>query len=101
MSRLKARVDTVFDRIGQSFLINGTTSAKGIFMLLDKNRMHIYFDDVEQDTFDRPALIALIPAGTSVAVNDTVALDGRTYAVKKLVKRRFEDEEISQFIVLV
>jgi len=101
MSRLKARADKVFEKVGQSFLINGTTPAKGIFMLLDKNRMHIFFDDVEQDMFERPALIVLVPAGTSIAVDDTVIQDGRTYTVAKVAKRRCRDEVISQFVLLV
>lgn len=100
MSRLKVRADKIFDKVGQSFLINGVTPAKGIFMLLDKNRMHVFFDDVEQDMFDRPALIALVPASTSVAINNTVSLDGRTYTIKKLAKRRYKDEVVSQFILL-
>lgn len=100
MSRLKARADKVFDKVGESFLINGTTPAKGIFMLLDKNRMHVFFDDVEQDMFDRPALIVLVPAGTSIAVGNSVIRDGRTYTVAKLAKRRYKDEVVSQFILL-
>lgn len=100
MSRLKARADKTFERVGTSFLINGTVPARGIFMLLDKNRMHVFFDDVEQDMFDRPALIALVPADTSISLNNTVALDGRTYTVTRVAKRRCMDEVISQFVLL-
>lgn len=97
---LKTRADKVFHRAGQPFLINGSVQARGMFMLLDKNRMHVFFDDIEQDTFDRPALIVLVPADTSVALNDTVSLDGRTYTVRRVAKRRFRDEVVSQFILL-
>ncbi len=99
MSRLKARADKAFERVGTSFMINGTTPARGIFMLLDKNRMHVFFDDIEQDAFDRPALIALVPADTSVSDN-TVAMDGRTYTVKRVARRRCGDEVISLFVLL-
>lgn len=100
MSALKRRADGVFDRVEEQFLINGTTAAKGIIMLLDKNRMHVFFDDVEQDQFDRPALIVLAPADTQVAVNNTVTRDGRTYTVSRVAKRRYRDEVVSQFILL-
>lgn len=97
---LKTRADKVFHRARQPFLINGSVQARGMFMLLDKNRMHVFFDDIEQDTFDRPALIVLVPADTSVALNDTVSLDGRTYTVRRVARRRFRDEVVSQFILL-
>lgn len=100
MSRMKKRADKVFDKVGESFLINGTAAAKGIFMLLDKNRMHVFFDDIEQDMFDRPALIALVPADTDMAVNDTVVRDARTYTVQKVAQRRYADEVVSQFVLL-
>jgi hypothetical protein len=97
---MKKRADKVFDKVGESFLINGTAAAKGIFMLLDKNPMHVFFDDIEQDMFDRPALIALVPADTDMAVNDTVARDARTYTVQKVARRRYGDEVVSQFVLL-
>ena len=100
MSRMKKRADRVFGKVGESFLINGTVPAKGIFMLLDKNRMHVFFDDAEQDMFDRPALIALVPADTQMAVNNTVLRDGRTYTVKRVAQRRYADEIVSQFVLL-
>ncbi len=100
MSRLKQRIDKAFDKVGESFLINGATQAKGIFMLLDKNRMHVFFDDIEQDMFDRPALIVMVPEETPLAVGDTVVRDGRTYTARKMAKRRFGSEIVSQLVIL-
>lgn len=100
MNSLKKRADKIFDRVGEEFLINGTTAAKGIIMLLDKNRMHVFFDDIEQDQFDRPALIVLAPADTPVALNNTVTRDGRTYTVTRLSKRRYRNEVVTQYILL-
>ncbi len=98
--RFKQRIDKTFDRYGELFLINGTTEAKGFFQPLDKNHMHVYFDDVEQDSIVRPALIAMVPADTVVAVNDTVTRDGRTYTVEKMSKQRVKDTVMMQVIVL-
>lgn len=48
----------------------------------------------------RPALIALVPADTQMAVNNTVLRDGRTYTVKRVAQRRYADEIVSQFVLL-
>jgi len=98
--KFKQRIDKTFDRYGEAFLINGTTEAKGFFQPLDKNRMHIYFDDIEQDSIVRPALIVMVPADTVVAINDTVTRDGRTYTVERMSNQRVKDTIVMQVILL-
>ena len=97
---LKERVDKAFNRYGEDFLINDTTSAKGFFQILDQNRMNAYFDVVEQSYITKPALIVMVPADTSIAVSDTVNRDGRTYTAKKIAKPRVKSTIAMQVVLL-
>jgi hypothetical protein len=97
----KERVDKIFQEYGESIMINGTTSAKGFIQPLDHQRMLSYFDSTEESLITRPGLIAMVPADTSAAVDDTIARDGRTYEVKKIFKQRIGDTVMMQTLVLV
>jgi len=98
--KFKERVDKTFERYGESFLINDATPAKGFFQQLDQARMSMYFDSIEQASILRPALIVMVPADTSVAVNDTVVRDDRTYTVTKISKQRVKDSVVMQVLLL-
>ena len=99
--KLKERVDKTFDRYGEDFMINGTTPAKGFFQQLDTTRMNMYFDPVEQGGIERPALIVLVSADTTVALSDTVTRDGRTYSVAKMSKQRVKNTVVMQVLLLI
>ena len=100
-TKMKERVDNIFTRYGEPFLLNGVTPAKGFFSQLDQNRMNIYFDYVEQGYITRPGLICYVDAGLSVSAEDTVELDGRVYTIKKIYKRRVEDTVVLQILVMI
>jgi len=98
--KFKERVDKVFARYGEDFLINGTTPAKGFFQQLDTARMNMYFDSIEQASIVRPALIVMVPADASVSVGNTVTRDGRTYTVEKTSKQRVKNTVVMQILLL-
>lgn len=97
---LKERVDKVFENHGEDFLINGTTPAKGFFQLLSNPRIATYFDGIEQDYFTRPGLALTVSADTTIAVDNTIARDGRTYTVKKISKHRVKNTVVVQMVIL-
>lgn len=101
MVKIKDRVDSIFSRYGEPFLINGVTPAKGFFTQLDKSRMDTYFDYVEQGYITRPGLICFTDADVTVAAEDTVELDDRVYTIKKMAKRRVEDTIVMQILVMI
>jgi len=73
---------------------------RALLTYLDPAQMHTYFDDSEVMTMIRPALIGTVEGVTDVAVNDTLALDGRTFAVKKIVQRYLGNEIVSKTLLL-
>lgn len=97
----KKRVQITFDKYGESFLINGTTPAKGFFQQLDQARMSMYFDSVEQGWISRPALIAMVSAEVSVDTGDTITRDERLYTVEKMSNHRVRDEIVMQILLLI
>jgi hypothetical protein len=97
---LQSRLEKAFDVYGEQFFINGTTSAKGFFQTLDQSRINTYFDSIEAAYIVKPAMMLLVPASTSLAVNNTVQRDGRTYTIKKIWKSRFKNSVIMQNAVL-
>lgn len=101
VTKMKSRIDNIFDKYGEPFLINGATAAKGFFSQLDQARMNMYFDSVEQAYITRPGLICFVDADVSVAAADTVELDGRIYTIKKMSKRRIEDTVVMQILVMI
>jgi hypothetical protein len=96
----KPRIDKKFEQLGESFLLNGTTPMKGFFQDLDSGRARIYLDDIEIMSLTRPALLLVVPAGATIAVNNTIARDGRTYSVVKIAKERIKDEVVAQIAIL-
>jgi hypothetical protein len=96
----KNRADTVFDKYGEEYLINGTTSARGFFQLADYTRLYTFFDSVEQASILRPALLVMTAADVPVEVSDEITRDGRTYAVTKTAKIRVKDTVVMQMLML-
>lgn len=96
----KERVDRTFNKYGEDILINGTTPAKGVFQILDQNRMNAYFDSVEQSYIDKPALIAMVSADVSASIGNTIARDGRTYTVKKISSQKVVNTTVLQMLLL-
>lgn len=96
----KKRADKTFEKYGESFLINETTPAKGFFQQLDQARMSMFFDSIEQASILRPALVLMVAADTSVAVDDSITRDDRTYTVTKMAKIRVKDTVVMQVLVL-
>ena len=99
--RMKTRVDSVFDKYGEPFLLNGTTAAKGFFSVLAQAQMNMYFDSVELAYITRPGLICYADADLVVAPEDTIELDGRVYTIKKMSNRRIEDTVVLQVLVMI
>ena len=100
-TKMKSRIDSIFDKYGEPFLINGVTPAKGFFSVLAQAQMNMYFDPVELAYVVRPGLICYCDADVTAAIDDTVELDGRTYTIKKMSKRRIEDTVVMQILVMI
>ena len=96
----RKRADTIFEKYGEEYLINDTTSAKGFFQLVTLTRMQTFFDTVEQMSILRPALLLMTGADVAVEVSDQIARDGRTYSVTKMEKIRVKDTVIFQMLML-
>ena len=101
VTKMKGRIDNIFDKYGEPFLINGVTPTKGFFSPLAQAQMNTYFDSVEMAYITRPGLICYVDADVTVAPEDTVELDGRVYTIKKMSKRRIEDTVVMQILVMI
>ncbi|MBI2843692.1 MAG: hypothetical protein HYX78_09860 [Armatimonadetes bacterium] len=96
-----SRIDRLIAKHGEDYLVNGTTAEKGFFRVLDSGRMHTLFDDTEIAAITRPALLVITSSDASIAINDTVARDGRTYTIKKIVVERFGGTAMVKVAALV
>ena len=97
---LLSRIDRKIKKHGEEFLVNGVTPEKGFFRVLDTGKMHAYLDDTEAATVIRPALFLVTSADAAIAVDDTIARDGRNYLVRKLSIERFGGEAVVKVAVL-
>ena len=83
-----SRVNKKITKHGDDFLINGATPGKGFFHVMDSGTMHTYFDDTEVAAITRPTLFLVTSSDSTIAVGNTIARDGRTYTVRKIVIQR-------------
>ncbi len=97
--KFKERVDKTFNKYGEDFTVNGT-AAKGFFQIMDHNRMLTYFDTVESSYITKPGLIVLVPADTPAQAANTIARDGRTYTVAKIVPQRIQNTVVMKTLLL-
>jgi hypothetical protein len=98
--RYKKRIDEMIALHGEEFTINGTTEAKGFFMLTDLTRMNTFFDGIELSGFQRPLLTLQFSADTVLALADTIERDGQVYQVSRLAKYRVDNEVAMQSAIL-
>lgn len=96
----KERMDKAFGRYGEDISLNGTVPMKGFFQILDQNRMNAYFDSIEQGYINKPALIVMVPGGSTAAIGNTIVRDGRTYTIKKVAKLRIVNTPVMQMLLL-
>jgi hypothetical protein len=95
-----SRIEKKINKHGESFLINGTTAAKGFFRVLDSGTMRNYLDDVEIMAVIKPALFLVTLQSTPIAVDNTIARDGRTYVVRKVATERFAGVAVAKVAIL-
>lgn len=95
-----SRVSKKISKYGEQFTINGTTSAKGFFQLLNTGTMHTFLDDTEAATIMRPALYLTTSADTPIAEGNTIARDGKSYTVRKVALQRFGQTVVIKIAVL-
>ncbi len=100
MSVLKDRIEAKLRRWGTAVSINGGSGVNALLQELTSAQKSIYLDSAEQSQLTLPAMHAVVGAGVSAAVNDTIALDGRTFTVRKVVKQRLAGEVLCQVLVL-
>jgi len=93
------RVDAKLEKIGEQFTV-GANTYHGVFKILDTGTMRSYLDDVETMGVTRPGLLLVTEAGASIAVNDTIARDGRTYTVLKISQHRIGETTVVKLAVL-
>ncbi len=85
-----SRIEKKINKHGESFLLNGTTAAKGFFRMLDSGTMRNYLDDTEIMAVAKPALFLITLQSTPIALDNTIVRDGRTYHVRKVWTERFQ-----------
>lgn len=100
MSALKERVDDTIAEFGEDILINGTTPAKGIFMLASLTTLNTYFDAVELSYITRPGMSLQVSADTVLTTGDTIERDGRVFSVQKMLMHRIQDEVLMQTAII-
>ena len=84
---------------GEQFTVNGT-SHLGVFKILDSGTMNVYLDDVERMGVMHPALLLVTGPDVSIAPDDTVTRDGRTYTVLKTSLHRIGDTSVVKVVIL-
>jgi hypothetical protein len=95
-----ARITNILTTHGESFFINGMTSAVGFFRVLDSSTMHVYLDDTEVMTVARPGLCLVVPADTEIELDDIINRDDRDYTVRKIGIERFAGTPMVKVVIL-
>ena len=96
----KKRFDEKLATFGEDYLLNGVTPYKGFFQQLDSAKMHIYLDDTELAMLGRPMMFLAASADSVIAVDDTIARDGRTYYVLRVAPQRIAGTTVVKFVIL-
>ncbi|MGC8863843.1 MAG: hypothetical protein ACP5R5_13860 [Armatimonadota bacterium] len=96
---LSDRVNHKLTSYGEEFAVGGNTY-RGVFAVLNSGTMHAYLDDVELMGVARPALMLVTGADVSIAVNDRITCDGRTYTVLKTSNHRIGDTTVVKIAIL-
>ena len=84
---------------GEQFTVGGNTY-RGVFQMLSSGTMSTYLDDVERMGVIRPGLLLVTQGDASIAVDDTITRDGRTYSVWKTSNHRIGDATVVKIAVL-
>ncbi len=95
--RIVDRINRKLATHGEQFTV-GTNTYRGVFSILGTGMMHAYLDDVELMGVSRPGLLLVTRGDASIAVNDQITRDGRTYTVLKVSNHRTRPLSRSRYL---
>jgi hypothetical protein len=93
------RIKKKFARHGEQFTV-GANTYRGVFSVLNSGTMSSYLDDVEKMGVTRPGLLLVTQGDASIAVNDQITRDSRTYTVLKVSNHRIGDTTVVKIAIL-
>ncbi len=93
------RAAALLRKTGEEFTV-GANTYRGVFRVLDTGTMRSYLDDMESMGVTRPGLLLVTEGDASIAVNDTLTRDGRTYTVLKTSQHRIGEVTVVKVVVL-
>ena len=93
------RIKRKFAKHGEQFTV-GVNTYRGVFQILGSGTMNSYLDDVEQMGVTKPGLMLVTQGDASIAVNDQITRDGRTYDVLKVSNHRISDTTVVKIAIL-
>lgn len=88
---LSRRIKRFFSQVGEEFLINGTTAARGVFQMMTTGQLHMLYIDTEAASVSRPAHYLFCAADTNIASTDVIERDSRSFLVRKVFTFRVGD----------
>jgi len=96
---LQRRFKNVLQRIGETFTVAGN-DRKGVITIAGRKRAEDFLTDAEFAAATPPLRIAYVPYDDATAESETVAFDGRSYAVLKVVNLRAKGETVARILVM-
>lgn len=99
MSRLNERVQSLVDKYGEDFIIDGVTH-RGIFSNITVGNARAYLTSAQIDAATLPLWACLVPEADSATVGDTVEWDGLTRVVQKVATARFQGTVCAKLLIL-
>lgn len=100
MTPLQRRFKRIVGRFGEAFTV-GATPGTGIFAPISSGFASVYLSDSERSAAARPIRVAYVAYDDTTAETATLAWDGLTLTVKRVVKVRFQGATVAKMLVLV
>ncbi|MBI5706270.1 MAG: hypothetical protein HZC36_04700 [Armatimonadetes bacterium] len=98
MSIIPKRFKGVIELIGDDYLVSGNTR-KAIVTILPSERAKDFLPQADIDASAKPMRLAYVPHDDATALSDTVAWDGLSLTVKKVVSARARGETVAKMLV--
>ncbi len=99
MSALQQRLKKHISRIGDSFLVGGSTRV-GVFSVLSAQQALSYMSQATLDSYSKPVHALLVAFDDSTAAGDTVTWDSLTLTVRSVVRKRLRNETVMKVLVV-
>lgn len=96
---MRERLERKLELYGSTVTLGGR-SMRAFLQDVTGGQMGMYLDYAEQSQMILPALHMVIAGSETAALDETMTLDGRTYAVRKVIPQRLGGETVCRIVIL-